>query len=256
MTPGRVLGVIPARYGAKRFPGKPLAEVAGKPLVVRVLENARRASCFDRLVVATDDERIAEAVREAGGEAVLTDPYLPSGTDRVRAAAVALGGGFDRVVNVQGDEPLLPPAAIDAAVRALDACEIATLAAPITSVEDFRDPDVVKVVTTEDGRALYFSRAPIPFPRSTDAAHGVPAGARMHIGLYAFRAEALKRYAAIPPGGLEMTEGLEQLRWLAAGAEIRVVDLARATIGVDRPEDVARVEAALAAGGCSEGFVR
>lgn len=242
-----VWGVIPARYAAVRLPGKPLVPVAGMPLVLRVLENARRAATLDRVIVATDDARVASVVREAGGEAVLTDPAIPSGTDRIRAAVrilgapAAEGGAPDRIVNIQGDEPLLGPEAIDAAVSALAEAEISTLAAPMSNEACIRNPNAVKVVLADDGTALYFSRAPIPYPRD-----GAPPRALQHVGLYAFRRAALEKYASLPPSELERVESLEQLRWLAAGARIRVAILTEATIAVDTPEDVTRVEKVLA----------
>lgn len=237
-----VWGVIPARYAAVRLPGKPLVPVAGKPLVLHVLENARRAAALDRVIVATDDARVASVVRQAGGEAVLTDPAIPSGTDRIRAAVRILGGSPDRIVNIQGDEPLLSHEAIDAAVAALDEAEISTLAAPIADEAVFRNPNAVKVVLADDGTALYFSRAPIPFPRD-----GTTPRALQHVGLYAFHRAALEKFASLPPSEIERVESLEQLRWLAAGARIRVALIPEATIAVDTPEDVVLVEKALAA---------
>ncbi len=230
-------------------------------MIVRVWENARRARTLARVVVATDDERVARVVRDAGGEAVLTDPAIPSGTDRVLAAARILAGtGSTRSavpvpapdpvpdigVNIQGDEPLLDASSIDAAVGALESgCDVATLAAPLDDPAKFRDPNCVKVVLAGDGTALYFSRAPIPFPR--DALDGVPpAQALLHVGLYAFRYPALERLASLPPSDLERIESLEQLRWLTHGAaRIAVARIARPTIAVDTPEDVLRVEKVL-----------
>jgi 3-deoxy-manno-octulosonate cytidylyltransferase (CMP-KDO synthetase) len=204
--------------------------------------------------VATDDERIAAAVRGFGGEARLTSSAHPSGTDRV--AEVARGEGAPVVVNVQGDEPLLHPEDIDAAVRPLlgeNPPEMSTLAVPLAGPEDFLDPNVVKVVVGKGGRALYFSRAPIPHPR--DALGGRPAGAQglrgswaglsprplKHLGLYAYRRDYLLRLAGLPPTPLELAERLEQLRALENGARIRVVEIGRDSIGVDVPEDLARL---------------
>ncbi|MDQ5858179.1 MAG: 3-deoxy-manno-octulosonate cytidylyltransferase [Acidobacteriota bacterium] len=232
----KVIGVIPARYASVRFPGKPLASLAGRPMVLHVLDAARAARRLDRVIVATDDARIAEVVRQDGGEAVLTSPEAASGTDRLAEAALRAPG--DVYVNVQGDEPLMAPENIDVAVETLLARperEIATvaLAADERAADD---PDVVKVVIAADGRALYFSRAAIPFPRSGKPVY------RKHLGLYAYRAETLQKLAALPPSPLERTESLEQLRWLEAGWTIWVGEAAFDSIGVDRPEDLANAE--------------
>jgi 3-deoxy-manno-octulosonate cytidylyltransferase (CMP-KDO synthetase) len=205
-------------------------------MVLHVLAAARAARRLDRVIVATDDSRIAEVVRQDGGEAVLTSPDAASGTDRLAEAALRAPG--DAYVNVQGDEPLMAPENIDVVVETLLASperEIATVAlAAGEEVAD--DPDVVKVVIATDGRALYFSRAPIPFARSGKPAY------RKHLGLYAYRAETLQKLAALPPSPLERTESLEQLRWLEAGWTIWVGEAAFDSIGVDRPEDLAKAE--------------
>ena len=232
----KVIGVIPARYASVRFPGKPLAPLAGRPMVLHVLDAARAARRLDRVVVATDDSRIAEVVRADGGEAVLTSPDAASGTDRLAEAAQRIPG--DVYVNVQGDEPLMAPENVDVAVETLLASpdrEIATVALPAGD-EIAGDPDVVKVAIAADGRALYFSRAAIPFPR------GARPGYRKHLGLYAYRAQTLRKLAALPPSPLERTESLEQLRWLEAGWTIWVGEATADSIGVDRPEDLSRAE--------------
>lgn len=232
----KVIGVIPARYASVRFPGKPLAPLAGRPMVLHVLAAARAARRLDRVLVATDDPRIAEVVRRDGGEALLTSPGAPSGTDRLAEAARQVAA--DVYVNVQGDEPLMPAENIDLAVETLLAGagrEIATVALPVGEV-DARDPNVVKAVVAENGRALYFSRAPIPYPKS-----GKP-GYRKHLGLYAYRAETLSKLALLPPSPLERTESLEQLRWLEAGWSIWVGETALDSIGVDTPEDLEKAE--------------
>jgi 3-deoxy-D-manno-octulosonate cytidylyltransferase len=231
-----IVGIVPARYASVRFPGKPLAPLAGKPMLLHVLDAAQAARTLSRVAVATDDERIAAAVRGAGGEAILTSPDAASGTDRLAEAARSIPA--DIYVNIQGDEPMMSPRNIDRVVEALlDSGKrtIATLAIPMPAGEA-ADPNAVKVVVARDGRALYFSRAPIPFPRS-----GVP-DYRKHLGLYAYRAAALAELAALPPSPLEKTESLEQLRWLEAGHEIWVAEAASDSIGVDTPEDLARVE--------------
>src|SRR5688572_17876863 len=203
----KVIGVIPARYASVRFPGKPLAPLAGRPMVLHVLAAARAARRLDRVLVATDDVRIADAVRGAGGEAILTSADAASGTDRIAEAAAHAPA--DVYVNLQGDEPLMPPENIDATVDVLLARperEIASIALPVGAAEA-QDPNVVKVSVAADGHALYFSRAPIPFPRS-----GAPVY-RKHLGIYAYRAGTLQRLARLAPTWLERAESLEQLRW-------------------------------------------
>jgi 3-deoxy-manno-octulosonate cytidylyltransferase (CMP-KDO synthetase) len=232
----KIVGVIPARYASVRFPGKPLASLAGKPMVVRVWEAARSAGRIDRVVVATDDERIATVVREAGGEAVLTSPDAASGTDRLAEAARQIPA--DIYVNIQGDEPLMSPSNIDVAVETLLADprrEIATLALSIHP-SDAADPNVVKAAVAADGRALYFSRAPIPYARNGKPAY------RKHLGIYGYRAATLQRLAALSPSPLERMESLEQLRWLEAGYTIWVGEATDDSIGVDTPEDLRRAE--------------
>ncbi len=232
----KIVGVIPARYASVRFPGKPLAPLAGKPMVVRVWEAAKSAGRIDRVVVATDDERIAKVVREAGGEAVLTSPDAATGTDRLAEAARQIPA--DIYVNVQGDEPLMSPSNIDVAVETLVADprrEIATLALPIHA-SDAADPNVVKAAVAADGRALYFSRAAIPYPRNGKPAY------RKHLGIYGYRAATLQRLAALSPSPLERMESLEQLRWLEAGYTIWVGEAIDDSIGVDTPEDLRKAE--------------
>jgi len=234
-----VIAVIPARYASVRFPGKPLAPLAGKAMVLHVLEAVRAARRVDRVLVATDDARIAECVRAGGGEAVLTSADAASGTDRV--AEVARRYPADVYVNVQGDEPLMPAENVDLAVETLEAGApraLATLATTIGS-DAARDPNTVKVAIAADGRALYFSRSPIPYWR-----RGVPAY-RKHLGIYAYRAETLAEIAALPPSPLERAESLEQLRWLEAGHAIWVGEAARDSIGVDTPADLAQAEGIL-----------
>jgi 3-deoxy-manno-octulosonate cytidylyltransferase (CMP-KDO synthetase) len=238
--------VIPARYGSKRLPGKPLLEETGRPLVMHVLDVAARASLVTRALVATDDPRIRDAVRDAGGEALMTSADHTCGTERVAEVAEAIPGD-EPVVNLQGDEPEIEPADIDLAIRALaeSGAPIATLAAPIASPEEFRDPAVVKVVTDAEGNALYFSRAPIPHDRDGDG----PARARHHLGVYAFTREALRDFASRPPSPLERTEKLEQLRALEAGTRIRVALVDRAPPGIDTMEAYREFVRRQAAGG-------
>jgi 3-deoxy-manno-octulosonate cytidylyltransferase (CMP-KDO synthetase) len=231
-----IVGIIPARYASVRLPGKPLAPLAGKPMVLHVLEAARAAARVERVLVATDDERIAAVVRGAGGEALLTSPEAASGTDRLAEAARKVVG--DVYVNIQGDEPMMSGENIDRAVETLlgqGDRRIATLAIAMPASEA-ADPNTVKVAVARDGRALYFSRSPIPYYRQ-----GVPAY-RKHLGLYAYRAETLAEIAKLPPSPLERAESLEQLRWLEAGYAVWVGEAATDSIGVDTPADLARAE--------------
>jgi 3-deoxy-manno-octulosonate cytidylyltransferase (CMP-KDO synthetase) len=239
----RVAVIIPARFGATRFPGKPLADLGGKPMIAHVVERAQRARGVDVVAVATDDERIAAAVRKVGGQVVMTGP-AETGTDRVAMAARLLSPRPEIVVNLQGDEPMVEPRAVEAVVRAIqEGAEMATLARPLDPAE-WERPQAVKVVTDARGDALYFSRSPIPHRR----AGGIPAMARAHIGIYAFTAGVLERFTALPPGRLEQEEGLEQLRVLEQGQRIRVVDTDYVGFGVDTPEDLERARAIVAPG--------
>lgn len=226
------LAVIPSRYAAQRLPGKPLVDLHGRPMVAWVVQRCRAARRIDAVIVATDDPRIAAAAREAGAEVVMTSSAHATGSDRVAEAARLLGLPADaRLVNVQGDEPLVEPQTIDRLAAALDdpAVQIATAAAPL--VGDPADPARVKVVCDARGRALYFSRAPIP--------HGGPW--RVHLGLYAFRGDALQRYTSLPRTPLEQAERLEQLRLLEHGVPLHVVAVDRHHPSVDTPEDLDRV---------------
>ncbi len=237
----RVLAVIPARYASTRFPGKPLALLAGHPMIEWVYRQAAAAPNVSAVVVATDDERIADAVRAFGGEAVLTGDCA-SGTDR--AARVAATRDEEIIVNVQGDEPLLAGSAVAGAVQALrddPYGEVATAAVPLAPA-DADNPNVVKVVCDDRGYALYFSRAAIPFHR---APLTMAPQYRRHLGIYVYRRDALARWAALPAADLEEREKLEQLRWLAAGGRLRVATVAGEPLGVDTPEDLAAVAARL-----------
>jgi 3-deoxy-D-manno-octulosonate cytidylyltransferase len=235
------IGVIPSRYRSVRFPGKALADLRGKPLIQHVHERCRRARTLTRLLVATDDERILMAVKDFGGEAILTSPDHPSGTDRL--AEVARRFPASIYVNIQGDEPLVDPRDIDALVTSLrseEDVEMATLCRLMADERDIESPHVVKVVRNAFGGALYFSRAPIPYSQS-------PRGARFlrHLGLYAYRRDILMAIAETPPGTLEKAENLEQLRALEMGRGIKVLDAVGDSIGVDTPEDLERVRAIL-----------
>ncbi|HQS99198.1 MAG: 3-deoxy-manno-octulosonate cytidylyltransferase [Hydrogenophilales bacterium 16-64-46] len=246
--------VIPARYASSRLPGKPLADIAGKPMILHVLARALEAGA-ESVVVATDDARVLEAVEAAGHAALMTSPGHQSGTERLVEVVEKLGWPDDTlVVNVQGDEPLIDPGLIREAARQLvlhDDAVMATLAHPIHDHDDFMNPNVVKVVADEAGYAVYFSRAPIPWPRDAFAARQpMPheLGALRHIGLYAYRAGFLRTYAGLAASPLERHEMLEQLRVLWHGYRISLGTTAAApAAGVDTPEDLARVRALLAA---------
>jgi 3-deoxy-manno-octulosonate cytidylyltransferase (CMP-KDO synthetase) len=242
--------IIPARFASARLPGKPLLPIAGKPLVQWVWE-AARASGADSVTIATDDERIRLAAAAFGAECVMTATSHESGTDRIAEVARARGFGADEVVvNVQGDEPLMPVAVIAGVAASLGAdVDIATAVAPILSLAEFVDPNCVKALRALDGRALYFSRAPVPWPRDRLMGDGSPAeftGAWRHVGIYAYRVGPLLEFAAWPPTALEVTERLEQLRALEHGMRVHLVVLAQAPpAGVDTPEDLQRVRAHL-----------
>ena len=241
MSAAKVVVVIPARYGSTRLPGKPLVLLAGKPMIQRVYERAKMAQRADRVIVATDDERIVKAVEGFGGEARMTRTEHRTGTERV--AEVAAHEQGDVFVNVQGDEPLLDPGAIDVAVSSLleePLASIGTVATSIKTPGDIMDPNVVKAVLDFDGNAIYFSRAPIPWVR--DTANKIQVRHLKHLGLYVFQREALLEYPTLPQGELERIEQLEQLRWLENGWKIRVAEVEHDAVSVDVPEDVARVE--------------
>jgi len=232
----RFVGVVPARFASTRLPGKPLLRIAGKPLIQWVYESASQASCLERVLVATDDERIYRTVFEFGGEAVMTAADHQSGTDRV--AEVAAGLQADVFVNVQGDEPLIAATTIDSVCRPFlsnPALQVATAKIPLRDPEEAAKPQVVKVVTDAAGKAMYFSRSLIPFPRRE------PAHWYKHIGIYAYRREFLLSLGNLKQSVLETTECLEQLRFLENGVSIGVVEVSEESIGIDTPEDVDRV---------------
>jgi 3-deoxy-manno-octulosonate cytidylyltransferase (CMP-KDO synthetase) len=235
--------IIPARYQSSRLPGKALADIAGRPMIEHVYRRAAAAKTVSRVLVATDDARIFDAVRAFGGEALMTSEAHQSGTDRLAEAAAAID--CDLVVNVQGDEPLLAPEIIDDAVMAFATdprLEMSTLRRAITDAEERLNPNVTKVVVDKNGCALYFSRAPIPFTRP-----GQPeAPAWAHVGLYVYRRDTLLRLAALPQTEMERAEALEQLRALEHGIRIKAIKTTHATIGVDTPDDLERVRALMA----------
>ena len=237
---GSALVAIPARMASTRLPGKPLADIAGRPLIVHVLERAVEAG-VGPVLVACCEEEVAAAVQAAGGNAAMTEPDLPSGSDRIRAALDAFDPGrqYDRVVNLQGDLPTVPPGDIRAALSLLDDPEvdIGTVAAWILREEERTNPNVVKAVFGADGRALYFTRATAPTG---------PGPLFHHIGLYAWRRAALERFTELPPSPLEQREKLEQLRALEAGMRIAVAVVDSVPLGVDTPADLARARELLA----------
>jgi 3-deoxy-manno-octulosonate cytidylyltransferase (CMP-KDO synthetase) len=241
----KIVIVIPARYGSVRLPGKPLVSLAGVPMIQRVYERAKLSKLATQVIVATDDERIVKVVEGFGGQARMTRSEHRTGTERVAEVAAHTEG--DVYVNVQGDEPLLNPDVVDAAIGALlqeEPAQIATVAVPIKVPGDIMDPNVCKVVLDFDENALYFSRAPIPWVR--DSAAKVEARHLKHLGLYVFQRDALLEYPTLPQGVLEKLEQLEQLRWLENGWKIRVAEVAHDSVSVDVPEDVEKVEKLLA----------
>lgn len=238
LTETSVLAVIPARYESTRLPGKPLVDLAGRPMIEHVYRRAAAAALVDAVVVATDDERIADAVERFGGTAVMTAATHRSGTDRL--AEIAAEVPCRLLVNVQGDEPLLDPAVIDAVVAPMlqdESLAMATAARPAGSLDELHSPHAVKVVCDERGRALYFSRAPIPHGRDQSAL----AEARVHVGLYVYRRDVLLTLAGLPPGRLEQLEALEQLRALEHGIGIHVVPTDYQSCEVNTADDLVRV---------------
>ncbi|NLI80772.1 MAG: 3-deoxy-manno-octulosonate cytidylyltransferase [Deltaproteobacteria bacterium] len=243
-----IVGIIPARYHSTRFPGKPLALILGKPMIQHVFERAAGSASLQKLVVATDDHRIFRAVRDFGGEVIMTGEHHASGTDRLAEAGTKLGlAPEDIVANIQGDEPLVRPEMVDALVAALalaQDCPMATLAHPSNSDEDFHNPNVVKLVLDRKKRALYFSRSPIPFFRETPtASSSLTEGSLFlkHLGYYAYRQSFLETFTRLPPTPLETAEMLEQLRALEHGYPIQVAISPWETFGVDTPDDLAKV---------------
>lgn len=236
-----VLVVIPARFGSSRFPGKAMADLAGRPLVVRTVERASRMRRASKIIVATDDERILNAVLEEGFQAEMTAEH-PTGTDRI-GEVMSRHPEADIILNLQGDEPLLDPAIADRLMDAMladEAMDIGTCGHPFPDRDAWLNPNNVKVLVDRWGRALYFSRAPIPghFPGREDHGHAL---ALRHVGLYAFRRQALERFLEMEPTALEQAEGLEQLRALENGMRLRVISIDQAPVGVDTPEDLAVV---------------
>lgn len=243
----KAIGIIPARYASSRFPGKPLADIGGKPMIQRVAEQSQQA--LDTVIVATDDARIARVVRNFGGQVIMTDAALPSGTARCQAAARQLeqqGYRFDVVVNIQGDEPFIAPQQIQQLADAFedDQVQIATLAKPAGPNDTLDNPNRPKVIFNTRNQAIYFSRSPIPFLKGVPMAEWTRAfDYFFHIGLYAYRARALHALAGLPESRLEKAESLEQLRWLDNGWPIHVAVTNYETYAVDSPEDIEQLKA-------------
>lgn len=261
----KVLGIIPARYSSTRFPGKPLIDIKGKSMIQRVYEQAKKAESLAHVVVATDDERIFEHVKSFGGEVMMTSPEHQSGTDRCAEVATMINLGvmtqasehaksfafdakrerpFDAVVNIQGDEPFIDPKQINKVVEILRGgiFTIATLSKVLDNQEDILNPNIVKVVFAADGRALYFSRSPIPNLRNTPQNEWSKKGEIFkHIGLYGYKLQTLQEIATLAPSRLEQLESLEQLRWLENGYAIGVGQTDLETIGIDTPEDLLKI---------------
>jgi 3-deoxy-manno-octulosonate cytidylyltransferase (CMP-KDO synthetase) len=236
-----VIAVIPARYGSTRLAAKPLADIHGKPMIQWVYERTRQARGVDQVVVATDDSRIADVVRRFDGQVVMTSPDIQSGTDRV--AAVADAHPADIYINVQGDSPMIDPRAIEAGLALVSSgrFRFATVMAPFHDASDLDNPAAVKVIADTEGRAIYFSRHPIPYSRGPRPPAGEPLACRKHIGLYIYDRETLFRFRALPPSALEKAEVLEQLRALANGIPIGIVEHDFESVEVDTPEDLEKV---------------
>ena len=240
----KIVGFIPARYASTRFPGKPLAIIEGKPMIQRVYEQASKSACLSDVYVATDDVRIADAVRLFGGKFVMTATTHPSGTDRCAEALSIVEGVFDAVINIQGDEPYILPEQIDLVARKLDdpTVEIATLVKEITNTEDLFNMNSPKVVMGVDGRALYFSRQAIPFLKGEDIGHWTAKHTYYkHIGIYGYKSSVLPQLTQLSPSLLEKAESLEQLRWLENGFKIVAGITDFETIAIDTPEDLAKL---------------
>ena len=239
----KFIAIIPARYASTRFPGKPLAILGGKTVIQRVYEQVTRVIPY--AYVATDDDRIFQAVEAFGGKAVLTSPDHKSGTDRIEEAVEKIGGCWDVVINVQGDEPFIQPSQIETVCRCFEAEEtqIATLGKPFTTMEAVENPNSPKIVVDNRGFALYFSRSVIPFVRGVEKDDWLSRYPFLkHLGLYAYRTEVLREVTRLPQSSLELAESLEQLRWLQNGYRIRVGLTDVETVGIDTPEDLARAE--------------
>lgn len=239
----KFIGLIPARYASTRFPGKPLALLAGKPVIQHVYEQA--AKVLDAVYVATDDERIYNKVTEFGGKAVMTSTKHHSGTDRIEEALEKVGGDFDVVVNIQGDEPFIAQSQIETLCHCFEDedTQIATLGKPFECIKAVENPNSPKIVVDNRGYAMYFSRSVIPFVRGVERQEWLKKYPFLkHLGIYAYRTEVLKAITRLPQSSLELAESLEQLRWLENGYRIKVGITNVETVGIDTPEDLQRAE--------------
>lgn len=240
----KIVGIIPARYGSTRFPGKPLTKIGDKTMIRRVYEQAEKTDCLSKVIVATDDERIRAEVESFGGNVCITSSLHRSGTERCAEVLEKLGNDYEVVINIQGDEPFIDPAQIEllAGMFASDNVEIATLSKKICDSVELQNPNTVKLVAGSDGKALYFSRSPIPFlrgvPHETWLAHH---DFFKHIGIYAYRSEILKKIVLLPFGKLEEAESLEQLRWLENGFSVFVTETESESISIDTPDDLSKI---------------
>lgn len=235
-----IIGIIPARYASTRFPGKPLIDIGGKSMIQRVYEQCKQAETLSDVIVATDDERIAQHVKSFGGKVVMTKPEHQSGTDRCAEVIQTYTGLCDAVINIQGDEPFIDPTQIDALAFAFHEphVQLATMKKKMTTEADIQNPNMVKVISNHHGEAIYFSRSPIPYRRNPETQIEY----FKHIGIYGYRKETLQEITQLPAGRLEMAENLEQLRWIEHNYRIALVETTIENIAIDTPDDLARVE--------------
>ncbi len=243
----KILGVIPARFASTRFPGKPLVDIGGKTMIRRVYEQAKKATKLSEVVVATDDERIADEIKKYGGNVVMTSDKHQSGTDRCAEAVKNIAGEFNAVINIQGDEPFILPEQINllAALFENSEVEIGTLVKKLSDVADLDNPNTMKVVLDILGNGMYFSRSPIPFVRGADKKDWLQKNLfYKHIGIYGYRTDVLEKLTALPQGKLELVESLEQLRWLENGYKIRTAFTESEAISIDAPEDIEKLKRA------------
>jgi 3-deoxy-manno-octulosonate cytidylyltransferase (CMP-KDO synthetase) len=237
-----IIGIIPARYASTRFPGKPLVDIAGKSMIQRVVEQSKLASSLKKVIVATDDQRIYDHVKNLGHEVFMTSSDHTTGTERCREALILDGGNYDFVINIQGDEPFIDPEQINLLASIFDRkTEIATLIKKISSLDDLSNPNIVKALKIDSGLALYFSRSSIPHMRNIPKDDWMKSQAHYkHIGIYGYRVDVLSKIIQLAPTPLEIAESLEQLRWIENGFRIRTATTEIETIGIDAPEDVAK----------------
>jgi 3-deoxy-manno-octulosonate cytidylyltransferase (CMP-KDO synthetase) len=247
----KICAVIPARYASTRFPGKPLALIKGKSMLQRVYEQAKQSTSLSEIIVATDHDAIALHANSFGAKVVMTSPHHASGTDRIAEVMDLINSPCDIVINIQGDEPFINPEQINILGAAFEhpSVDIATMAKPITESSDYLNSNVVKVVMSLTGNALYFSRSPIPHFRNGSASENLPQPVFKHLGMYAYRKSVLQKISKLPVSSLEMAEQLEQLRWLENGFVIRAVITHQETIAIDTPEDIVRAELFLSQNG-------